>query len=111
MNNKLMVSLLMVGLVLLSGCDNRVEVDRQVKEYEVIGIRPPKRFYVDLQDVQTGQIHEREYVSKRCSNWKRLKMSSKWQFTEITYRDDKGNISYRIDGVHGLCAALSKLPD
>ena len=111
MINKFIVAVVMAATVFLAGCDSRVEVSRQLKEYEVIKIYPPKRFHVDLKDVQTGQFYQRQYVSKRCSQWKRLPMYSKWQFTEITYRNEKGELSYRLDGVHGFCNSLRSLPE
>lgn len=111
MKTKIMVAAVVAATVLLTACDSRVEVSRQVKEYEVIKIYPPKRFHVDLKDVQTGQFYQRQYVSKRCSQWRRLPMYSKWKFTEITYRNEKGELSYRLDGVHGLCNLLRSLPD
>ena len=98
-------------LVSLSGCNHGVEVERKVKEYEVVHINPPKRFYVDLKDVETGVVYKSEYVSKRCSYWKRLELGTKWKFTEITYRNDEGKLTYRLNGVNTLCDSLRSLPD
>jgi len=93
--------------MLLTGCQPGKVVDRSLKVYEVVGIKPPKRFKVDLRDVETGKIYKGQYVSKRCSSWKKLEIGSKWKFTQITYKDQDGVLSYSISDVHSLCHTLN----
>lgn len=110
MKNIFIVTLAAVILSLF-GCNYGIEVGRKVKEYEVVHINPPKRFYVDLKDIETGVIYKSEYVSKRCSYWQKLEIGTKWEFTEITYRNDDGKLTYRLNGVNTLCDSLRNLPD
>jgi len=92
---------------LLVGCGDR-EVSRVEKTYEVVDIKPPKRFYVSLRDTQTGQVYKDLYVSKRCSHWQKLKINSQWKFPEVTYQ---GRKTYsRVQGYGELCNMIKKMP-
>lgn len=106
MKLKFMFAAIVAAMFSLSGCQPGEIVDRSVKVYEVVGIKPPKRFRVDLRDVETGQIYKSEYVSKRCSSWRKLEMGSKWKFTQITYKNKDGVLSYAIADVYTLCDSL-----
>lgn len=107
MKIKSIIAALMAATIFLSGCQPREVVDRSVKVYEVVGIKPPKRFKVDLRDVETGKVYKDEYVSKRCASWKKLEMGSKWKLTQVTYKNSDGVLSYSIVDVHSICQALS----
>lgn len=74
--------------LLLAGCEKPVSVQQQQGNYRVVSINPPKRFYVDLINVNTGERYN-IYVAKRCSNWRSLKLGSVHQMTtEVsTYAD------------------------
>jgi hypothetical protein len=107
MKNKLIVAVMMAATVFLSGCiEPKTVVDQKLKEYEIVGIKKPKRFKVDIRDVETGQVYFAQTVSKRCNVWDKLQMGSKWKFTEITYKDKYGNLSYEVSGVTGLCDSI-----
>lgn len=107
MKLKFMFAVIVAAMFSLSGCQPGEIVDRSIKVYEVVGIKPPKRFRVDLRDVETGQIYKSEYVSKRCSSWRKLEMGSQWKLTQVTYKDSDGVLSYSIADVHSICQALS----
>ena len=119
MINKFIVAVLMASTVLLSGCsDPKQVINQTLKEYEIILIkRPisfvkaPRSFRVNIRDVETGKVYEAQTVSRHCSAWKRLEIGSKWKFTELTYKDTKGVLSYEVDGVRGLCDLLKSMPD
>lgn len=97
--------LLVLGIALfLTGCigEDYVVVKKRIKQYEVVGIDPPKRFFVDLRDIETGHVYKHERVSKRCSNWRKLRLGSTWTFTERTHKN--GMVS--LGDVHTLCDRL-----
>lgn len=55
--------------VLLCGCSCEEQHDWRLveasrTEYELVAWNPPKHFYVDLKDVNTGEIHRGLYISK-----------------------------------------------
>lgn len=107
MQIKIMVAVVMAATVFLSGCvEPKKVVDQKLKEYDIVGIKKPKRFKVDIRDLETGQVYLAQTVSKRCNVWDKLKLGSKWKFTEITYEDKYGNKSYEVSGVTGLCDSL-----
>ncbi len=98
--------ILVFAFLILSGCDRPVyeETARYRNTYEVIGIDPPKHFYLDLKNVKTGIVHRQVYVSKHCNNWRKLKIGSKWDMFEIDYkRGDRYGTKIVTDG---LCDAL-----
>lgn len=68
---------------------SRVVVKTEFKEYEVVGINPPKHFYLDLKDKKTGHLFNHVYVSKHCNNWRNLKLGSVYSFKEVIYKFEK----------------------
>lgn len=119
MINKLIGAVLMAATVLLSGCsDPKQVVNQTLKEYEIVEvkgpipfIRAPRPFRVSIRDVESGHVYESQNVARHCHAWKRLEIGSKWKFTEVTYKDSHGNVSYEVDGVRGLCDLLKAMPD
>jgi hypothetical protein len=92
----------------LLGCEFPKEIKRIEKTYEVIEIKKPKRFKVSLKDIETGVVYKMVSVSKRCSNWQKLKIGSQWKFDEVTYK--QGDSTYtEISKVNELCWRLSKI--
>ena len=83
------------------------EIHSVEKTYEITAIDPPKRFYVSVRDVETGEVSEKIYVSKRCSSWQKLEIGSQWTFQEKTYRKDDGTTFTGVS-VSGLCDRLAK---
>jgi len=81
---------LLVGVVLaavmLSGCDK--EIHSEQREYEVVGVKPPKHMRVDLRDVKTGELFKDVSVSKRCSGWETLKIGTHFWLIERTYQGE-----------------------
>lgn len=119
MKSKLIMAVLMAATVFLSGCSDPKQVVKQtLKEYEIVEVkRPiafvkaPRAFKVSIRDIETGQVYKSQTVSRHCSVWKRLDIGSKWKFTELTYKDSEGVVSYEVDGVRGLCDLLRAMPD
>jgi len=103
------VLLISIGLSILTGCEPRKPdpiVSATDKKYAIIGIDPPKHFYVDIQDVETKEIYKHQYVSKHCNSYQKLKIGSVWNFQEIVYKGEKSNYKV-IEGVaYKLCEKL-----
>lgn len=64
------------------------------KNYEIVGIKRPKHFQLDLKDVETGYIYKNVSVSKHCNNWRKIPLNSVYVFNEIKYKFSKENIVY-----------------
>lgn len=61
--------------------------------FELIKVDPPKRFYVDLKDVETGEVTTRLYVSRRCYNWRQTAVvGNNYRVRVETYRDDRNGV-------------------
>lgn len=87
-----------------------VEIDRSYRDYEIIKINPPKRFHIDIKDVETGETFTGLYVSKRCSSWKLAETHRHWKFYRVTYRNEKTHeVRYGIEGVKSLCEKLREI--
>lgn len=69
-------------------------VSNTTKEYEIVGIKRPKHFQLDLKDLETGYIYKNVSVSKHCNNWKKIPLNSIYKFNEIKYKFSKENIVY-----------------
>lgn len=41
----------------------------EMVRFKLVGWHPPKHFYVDLQDVETGLVYKQTYVSKHCNGY------------------------------------------
>lgn len=62
------------------------------RNFQLAGVRPPKHFYVDLKDVETGVTDVQVYVSKHCNSWKQTAVVGKmYRIVVETYRDDRDN--------------------
>jgi hypothetical protein len=61
-------------------------VSNTKKEYEIVGIKRPKHFQLDLKDLETGYIYKNVSVSRHCN--------SIYKFNEIKYKFSKENIVY-----------------
>lgn len=64
------------------------------KKYEIIGIKRPKHFQLDLKEVETGTLYDKVSVSKHCNNWRKIPLNSIYTFNEIKYKYSKENIIY-----------------
>lgn len=98
------------GIYLIFGFPEKIIVlEKNIKEYEVIGIDPPKHFYLDLKDKQTGQLFNHVYVSKHCFEWQNLKLGSVYSFEEVTYKYEKEPDKYKYIKIDGqkFCNDLS----
>lgn len=94
---------------LLAGCEQRRLVDTEIKEYTLVDVRPPKRFYITLMDKKTGQVYKNLYVSKRCSAWKKAVIGKSYRFVENTYAVD-GVLMNPRPSVSGFCTYLKNNP-
>ena len=74
----------------LTACGPAPTSHSETRTFEVTDINPPKRFYVDLKDVETGQTFQSVYVSKRCSTWRRVTIGSTWTLPVTTYTYEDG---------------------
>lgn len=56
--------------IALTGCtvDKVVSTTSTTRDYTLVAKDPPKHFYVDLKDNQTGEVLNRVYVSKHCNS-------------------------------------------
>lgn len=100
------------GCVLMSGCtmpaSRTKEVERSVDEYEIVGIRPPKHFYLDLKNVKTGEVHKQVYVSKHYNEHRKLSVGMKITITRTLweYSDGSQRWSFNNTEIKEACDKL-----
>lgn len=102
---------LILGVIFLTGCEPHqpdVVESRIRKVYEIVEVRRPKHFRVDIKDVETGRIYKNKSISKHCNHWPKLKVGSRWYFTEVIYQG-KDMRYVEIEGVRSLCEAIKNL--
>lgn len=61
--------------------------------FQLVGIDPPKHYYVDLKNVKTGQMHEHVYISKHCNGWRtdtQPLIGREFDLTVTRYNNGKG---------------------
>lgn len=68
---KLTQVLMLCSVMILSGCNSDKTIATEIRQVKVLKIDPPKRYSVRFQDMKTGEI-TKEYISKRCSSYKRI---------------------------------------
>lgn len=79
-------------IIATSSCDDCYYLkSSEYRKFELVQINPPKRMYVTLKDVETGEIHKNIYVSKRCSNWENNKIGDIYLLNYKTYVSKKNN--------------------
>lgn len=91
----LLVILLLGGMIAYFGISARnykiqyetVVVEKKVVMVEITAIASqPKHFYIDLNDLDTGDFHHYVYVSKHFNEWGRLKFPVKFEVERTTSR-------------------------
>ena len=99
-----MKRLAVVALVaLLAACKPPVQIHSEDRDYRVVGVNPPKHFYVDLQDLKTGLVAKKVYVSKRCYNWREVEIGRVFNLKQATYQREDGSQYTRIEGARSIC--------
>lgn len=102
---------LILSVIFITGCkppQPDVVESRTRKVYEIVEVRRPKHFRVDIKDVETGRIYKNKGISKHCNHWQKLKIGSRWHFTEVIYQGK--DVRYiEIEGVRSLCEAIKNL--
>lgn len=84
-----------------------IVLDKHEQKYEVIGIKPPKHFQLDLRNVDTGEISKSVYISKHCMKWKNLKIGAIVTLQEETYKyEKKPEVRKIINPDYKLCESL-----
>ena len=92
----------MIGLMslVLTGCamgPRPVDVkETKTEEFEIVGINPPKHFYLDLKNVRTGEVHH-VYVSKHYNNHRKITIGMKLTLTQTWWNYDDGSVRSRFD--------------
>lgn len=91
--------------VSLSGCDQRDDryrtaISVETRWYEIIDYNPPKRFYVTLKDVDTGEIFYDVYVSKRCYGLPQNLVGTRWEMKAWKYQ---GRYGFHTEVVGAQC--------
>jgi hypothetical protein len=85
---------------------------KEIKEshkFTVIDVDPPKRFYITVQDNETGVIYRHMYVSKRCAFYStKVPIGSVWKFDLITKYYYDGRVVKEVDGYSNICQDSSK---
>jgi hypothetical protein len=100
-----MQRILFIGLLALSllGCEKPVVHSVEFREYEVVGIKRPKHFHVELRDVKSN-MRRWVSISKHCNNWRRLKIGSRWTFRTVEYHYiESSRWRTSIEGTRVLC--------
>lgn len=98
-----LVGIVILGCIIYQGYENgsRVVISREYKNYEVVGINPPKHFYLDLKETKTGYVYKHIYVSKHCNNWRKLPLHSVFMFEEVIYKYEKKPDHYVDINING----------
>ena len=94
---------MLAGLVTLTGCTRGELVETTSQTFEVTHVDPPKRFRVTLRNVDTGQVFEDVYVSKRCSRWKEVPVGTEFSLVVGTYRTSDAHTFQRIESPSTIC--------
>lgn len=108
------VSLVLASLSFLAiaGCEPRKTdpiVAQNEKWFVVTEISQPKHFYVSFREEGTNYHFRREYVSKHCNAWKKLKIGSRWKLTEVVRKGENGLYS-ELQGVrYEFCDKIEAL--
>ncbi len=97
---------------MLAGCE-RVSSDpvvsRTEKWFVVTDINQPKHFYVSFREEGTAYRFNDQYVSKHCSDWRKLKIGSRWLLTEVV-RQGKNSRYSELEGVrYEFCEKIRAL--
>src|SRR5688500_9742296 len=71
------VFIVLIFILFLVSCgiereDERQNIQYEFRTYTLDKVYPPKHFYVDLTDIETGLLYRHVYVSKHCNNWRNL---------------------------------------
>jgi hypothetical protein len=85
---KQMKTIIVILLALIPACVPRTDRDvlrTEYKKYVLVAVHPPKRFYVDLVEVDTWVKLTYVYVSKHCDQWGRLRVGDTFTLKRITY--------------------------
>lgn len=81
------IAIIALASLALSGCLEGPEVySVQQRQYEIVNIKQPKHFRVDLRDVDTNIIHRNVSASKHCNRWREVYTGKRVFLTETTYR-------------------------
>lgn len=93
-----------LAILLLTGCDHpdRVPSDPVLSKTEkwfiVTEIDRPDYFYVSFREEGTNYQFKRQYVSKYCSDWRKLKIGSRWKLVEVVRQGNNSTYS-ELEGV------------
>jgi hypothetical protein len=81
----------------------RTELGTVLRRYRLDGWNPPKHFYVDLTDLETGQKHERLYVSKHCNSSGSLKRGEEYNIVLNKYSlsNQPGVVHFEFTNLYG----------
>lgn len=90
-------------LVGLTGCTHGELVETTQQTFEVTHVNPPKHFYVTLRNVDSGQVFEDVYVSKRCSRWEEVPVGTALTLEVGTYRTSASDTFQRIQSPSTIC--------
>jgi hypothetical protein len=63
----------------------RTNLGVSIKRFELVGWRPPKHFYVSLEDTVTHKVYNDVYVSKHCNNASNLKKGEEYNIQVQEY--------------------------
>lgn len=99
----LMMTAALVCVGLLAGCTRGELVETTQQTFEVTRVDPPKRFRVTLRNVDSGQVFEDIYVSKRCSRWKEVPVGTHLTLEVGTYRTSASETFQRIESPYSIC--------
>lgn len=66
-----------------------------VERFILVGMNPPKHFYVSLKHETSGLVYERQYVSKHCNNYQDNKVGASYNLkTQKWYYKDEPETKY-----------------
>ena len=81
----------------------RTDLGTVLRRYRLDDWTPPKHFYVDLTDVETGEKIERLYVSKHCNASSSLKRGEEYNISvnRYTLSNEPNRVHYEFTNLYG----------
>lgn len=65
----------------------------ETRAFQLVEVNPPKHFYVDIKDVETGATNTDVYVSKHCNSWRETAVvGNTYRIVVEKYRDDRNGV-------------------
>jgi len=80
------------------------ELGTEIRRYKLLSWNPPKHFYVDIQDVETGVVTSNVYVSKHCNKHGELQRMQEYNIVLRKYKTsvEPDKIQYSFTNLYSV---------